>query len=73
MAAATIPITPGGVGVQEMAIQKLFLEWPDLPESYSGLIMATVFRALLVCVALIGAIYYFTGFGSHKANPAASQ
>lgn len=63
MAAATLPLTPGGVGVQEVAIQSLFQELPDLPKNYSGLIMASVFRALLVCVALIGAVYYFTGFG----------
>lgn len=68
MAAATLPLTPGGVGVQEMAIQRLFQEWPDLPKAYSGLIMASVFRALLVCVALLGAVYYFTGIGSGK-NP----
>jgi uncharacterized protein (TIRG00374 family) len=63
MAAATLPLTPGGVGVQEMAVQSLFQEWPDLPESYSGLIMASVLRVMLVCVALIGAVYYFTGVG----------
>ena len=65
MAAATLPLTPGGVGVQEVAIQKLFQEWPDLPPTYSGLIMALVFRAMLVCVALIGAVYYFAGIGSN--------
>jgi glycosyltransferase 2 family protein len=63
MAAATLPLTPGGVGVQEMAIKNLFQEWPDLPKSYSGLIVATVFRGLLVIVALIGAVFYFTGYG----------
>ena len=66
MAAATLPLTPGGVGVQEIAIQSLFHELPDLPKNYSGLIMASVFRALLVCVALIGALYYFTGVGSKE-------
>lgn len=68
MAAATLPLTPGGVGVQEIAIQSLFQELPDLPKSYSGLIMASVFRALLVCVALIGAVYYFTGFGKKNLS-----
>jgi uncharacterized protein (TIRG00374 family) len=66
MAAATLPLTPGGVGVQELAIQSLFREWPDIPETYSGLIAATVLRAMLICVALIGAVYYFTGIGSPK-------
>ncbi len=63
MAAATLPLTPGGVGVQEMAIDNLFRELPNLPERFSGLIVAGVLRALLVCVSLIGAIYYFLGIG----------
>ena len=63
MAAATLPLTPGGVGVQEMAIDNLFRELPNLPNAYSGLIVAGVLRALLICVALIGAVFYFTGIG----------
>lgn len=63
MAAATLPLTPGGVGVQEMAIDNLFRELPGLPSGFSGLIVAGVLRALLVCVALIGAVYYFLGIG----------
>lgn len=68
MAAATLPITPGGVGVQEMAIQSLFQELPNLPTDYSGLIMASVFRGLLLGVALIGAIYYFLGIGNRVST-----
>jgi len=68
MAAATLPLTPGGVGVQEMAIQSLFQELPDLPSTFSGLIMAGVFRALLLGVALIGAIYYFLGAGNRTSS-----
>ena len=64
MAAATLPLTPGGVGVQEMAIDKLFRELPSVPLGFSGLIVAGVLRALLVCVALIGAVYYFLGIGT---------
>ncbi len=64
MAAATLPLTPGGVGVQEMAIDSLFREIPNLPVAFSGLIVASVLRALLICVALIGAVYYFSGIGS---------
>lgn len=63
MAAATLPLTPGGVGVQEMAIDSLFKELPNLPTEFSGLIVASVLRGLLVCVALIGAVLYFVGFG----------
>jgi len=63
MAAATLPLTPGGVGVQEFAIDNLFRELPNLPADFSGLIVAGVLRGLLVCVSLVGAVYYFTGIG----------
>ena len=63
MAAATLPLTPGGVGVQEMAIDNLFRELTTLPADFSGLIVAGVLRGLLICVSLIGAAYYFTGIG----------
>lgn len=63
MAAATLPLTPGGVGVQEFAIDNLFREIPNLPADFSGLIVAGVLRGLLICVSLIGAAYYFTGVG----------
>jgi len=63
MAAATLPLTPGGVGVQEFAIDNLFRELPNLPEDFSGLIVAGVLRGLLICVSLVGAAYYFTGIG----------
>lgn len=64
MAAATLPITPGGVGVLEIAIAGLFRELPHLPEGYSPVIMATTFRFFLICVSLIGAVYYFSGVGN---------
>ncbi len=66
MAAATLPLTPGGVGVQEMAIDSLFKELPDLPAEFSGLIVASVLRGLLICVSLIGAVYYFLGIGKSR-------
>ncbi|XZE44873.1 lysylphosphatidylglycerol synthase transmembrane domain-containing protein [Pirellulaceae bacterium SH467] len=66
MAAATLPITPGGVGVLEIAIAGLFRELPSLPEGYSPWIMATTLRLLLICVSLIGAVYYFFGFGNRR-------
>jgi uncharacterized membrane protein YbhN (UPF0104 family) len=66
MAAATLPITPGGVGVLEIAIAGLFRELPLLPDGYSPVIMATTFRFFLICVSLIGALYYFSGFGNQN-------
>jgi glycosyltransferase 2 family protein len=68
MAAATLPLTPGGVGVLESAIKLLFEEWPDLPEGYSGLIMASLFRVLQMGVAMIGAVVYFLGLGTSKVK-----
>ncbi len=67
MAAATLPLTPGGIGVQEAAITKLFSELPELPDGYSALIMAAVFRLFLMVVPLIGAVYYFSGIGKSKS------
>jgi hypothetical protein len=67
MAAATLPLTPGGIGVQEAAISKLFLELPQIPDGYSALIMAAVFRLFLMVVPLIGAVYYFSGVGKSKS------
>lgn len=60
-AAAALPLTPGGVGVQEVAVDRLFQEVADLPEGFSGLIVATMYRAILIAIAGIGAVVYFTG------------
>jgi uncharacterized membrane protein YbhN (UPF0104 family) len=61
MAAATLPITPGGVGIQELLIQTLFAEIPEVSSAFSGLVVATTYRAILVVIALIGAVVYLTG------------
>jgi uncharacterized membrane protein YbhN (UPF0104 family) len=60
-AAAALPLTPGGVGVQEVAVDRLFQEVSDIPDGFSGLIVATMYRAILIAIAAIGAIVYFTG------------
>jgi len=65
-AAAALPLTPGGVGVQEMAVAKLFKELPNLPEGFSGLIVAAMYRLELIVVAAIGGIYYV--FGAVEIN-----
>lgn len=61
--AGALPITPGGLGVQEGAIDRLFKEFPDADAQYSGLIVAAMYRLMTFCVAGIGAIYYFAGIG----------
>lgn len=66
IAAATLPITPGGLGLQEAAIDGLFKQIGNLPEGYSPLVMAIFFRGLLLATTLIGAVYYLTGVGRHQ-------
>ena len=61
MAAATLPLTPGGVGVQEVAIAALFEELHELPDAYTPVIMAATFRLMLIAVCVIGAVYYTLG------------
>lgn len=66
IAAATLPITPGGLGLQEAAIDGLFKQIGKLPEGYSPLVMAIFFRGLLLATTLIGALYYLTGVGRQR-------
>ncbi len=65
--AGALPITPGGLGIQEGAIDRLFREFPDNDPQYSGLIVAAMYRIMTFCVAGIGAIYYFAGFGKMES------
>lgn len=66
IAAATLPITPGGLGLQEAAIDGLFKQIGGLPEGFSPLVMAIFFRGLLLTTTLVGALYYLTGVGSKR-------
>lgn len=68
MAAATLPLTPGGLGVQELAINSLFSELASLPSGFSGLIVAGMFRVMLIGIALIGGIFYMTSGDELKAK-----
>ncbi len=56
--AGTLPITPGGLGLQEVWIDLLFKQLPSVSSEFSGLIVATMYRALLLVVALIGGLVY---------------
>ena len=60
-AVAALPLSPGGIGVQEMAMEKLFEELPNLPVGFKGLIVAAMYRIELVFITLIGGIYYAMG------------
>ena len=56
--AGTFPITPGGIGLQEVGIDRLFKQIPTVSPMFSGLIVGTMYRAVLLAVALIGGITY---------------
>lgn len=66
-AAAALPIAPGGLGVQEMAVAKLFEELPSIPSSFSGLVVAIVFRVEIIAIAAIGGVLYLLGARELKA------
>lgn len=56
--AGTLPITPGGLGLQELWVDLLFQQIPTVSSEFSGLISATMYRAVLMVVALIGGAIY---------------
>ncbi len=57
-AAAALPLTPGGIGVQEVAVARLFKELAGEYSPFSGLLVATLYRLLLILVAAIGGLIY---------------
>jgi len=58
MAAGTLPLAPGGLGYQEGALAGLFKVLPDVPESFSGILLATIYRLLTLTAAGIGLVIY---------------
>ncbi len=63
MAAGAIPLAPGGLGAQEFALDALFKQLPNLPDQFSGMIVATVYRLITIAIAGIGLVYYWTSHG----------
>lgn len=59
-AAAALPLTPGGIGLQEMAVATMFKELPSLPTGFNGAPVAIMYRLLLVAIAAIGGIFYIS-------------
>lgn len=59
--AGTLPITPGGIGLQEVWVDLLFKQIPSVSSQFSGLIVATMYRAVTLVVALIGGFFYLGG------------
>jgi uncharacterized protein (TIRG00374 family) len=58
MAAGTLPLAPGGIGVQEGALAGLFQQLPNLPNNFSGILVATIYRLLTITITGIGVIFY---------------
>lgn len=64
MAAGALPLAPGGIGVQEGALAGLFRQLESLPEGFSGLLVATVYRLVTIVITGIGVIFYV--FSHHR-------
>lgn len=60
LAAGTLPLAPGGLGYQEGALAGLFRQLPNLPENFSGILVATIFRLVTIGIAGVGVVYYYT-------------
>lgn len=63
MAAGALPLAPGGIGLQEGALAGLFKQLPNLPEKFSGLLVATVYRLITVTICGIGLVIYLLNQG----------
>ena len=63
MAAGTLPLAPGGIGVQEGALAGLFKQLRNLPENYSGVLVATVYRLITITIAGVGLVFYLASHG----------
>lgn len=76
MAVGTLPLAPGGVGYQEAAMATLFKQLPDVPEGFSAIIVATVYRLVTLLIAGIGLVYYWASHGrelTEEAEQAAAE
>jgi uncharacterized protein (TIRG00374 family) len=60
MLASTLPFTPGGIGVLEVAINKMYAIVPAIKTKASGTLVALVFEMVKVVMAALGMIFYWT-------------
>lgn len=63
MAVGALPLTPGGIGLQEGAIVGLFNSLPELPDNYSPVLVASIFRMITLAIAGVGVSYYVASHG----------
>lgn len=54
-----VPITPGGVGLLEEAVNALYILSGAEKGSTTGLLTVLAYRAVTIAISLIGAAYYF--------------
>ena len=71
--ASALPITPGGVGVLEGTIEGLYRIIPTTPTSASGTMVALVFEAVKVIMALIGTAFYWAANEEVKESLEAAE
>lgn len=57
--AGIVPLTPGGVGVLEEAVNALYILSGAEEGSTTGLLTVLAYRAVTIAISLIGAVYYF--------------
>ncbi len=64
-AISALPITPGGVGVFEVAVVQMMkaLHLSDATFDQLIVVVLAVYRLFLLATAAIGGVYYFFGFG----------
>lgn len=73
MAAGTLPLAPGGIGYQEGALAGLFQQLPQIPDGFSGILVATIYRLITLVIAGIGLIYYFASHGRELTREAEAE
>lgn len=57
LVAGTLPLTPGGLGTFELAMDQLYRSLPAAPVQ-DGVLVALAFRLMTIITAVIGGLYY---------------
>jgi glycosyltransferase 2 family protein len=59
MVAGALPLTPGGLGTFELAMDQLYRLLPAVPTA-DGILVALAYRLMTVLIAVIGLVYYWS-------------
>ena len=66
--AGALPFTPAGIGVFEIALDRLYQVVPIADTSnVSGIIVALAFRLVTIMVAMIGVVFYWSSRSEVRA------